>query len=111
MDGKERRSPGAVADDGLALKRYVRRALSARVAQGLPAVIEDVETLNRLAHLMSTAAAQSTMEQRRRHLLDRNRPRPGANQSGAGSFSTQHTAGYGEDATPADRGTSFGGAR
>ena len=39
------------------------------------------------------------------------RPRPGANQTGAGSFSTQHTAGYGEDATPADRGTPFGAAR
>jgi len=32
------------------------------------------------------------------------RPRPGANQFGAGSFSTQHVAGYGEDATPEGRG-------
>ena len=31
------------------------------------------------------------------------RPRPGANQTGAGFFSTQHVAGYGEDATPAAR--------
>lgn len=31
------------------------------------------------------------------------RPRPGANQSGAGSFSTQHMARYGEDATPVGR--------
>jgi hypothetical protein len=38
------------------------------------------------------------------------RPRPGANQTGAGSFSTQHMAGYGEDATPAIRGVR-GGAR
>jgi excisionase family DNA binding protein len=39
------------------------------------------------------------------------RPRPGANQSGAGSFSTQHVAGYGEDATSASRSARFGGAR
>jgi excisionase family DNA binding protein len=39
------------------------------------------------------------------------RPRPGANQTGAGSFSTQHTAGYSEDATSASHGTRFGGAR
>jgi excisionase family DNA binding protein len=39
------------------------------------------------------------------------RPRPGANQSGAGSFSTQHAAGYGEDATPAIGAALFGGAR
>jgi excisionase family DNA binding protein len=39
------------------------------------------------------------------------RPRPGANQTGAGSFSTQHRAGYGEDATPADRDAHAGGAR
>ena len=39
------------------------------------------------------------------------RPRPGANQTGAGSFSTQHTAGYGEDATPAGRAARAGGAR
>jgi excisionase family DNA binding protein len=37
------------------------------------------------------------------------RPRPGANQSGAGSFSTQHVAGYGEDATPRRRRSSGGG--
>ena len=37
------------------------------------------------------------------------RPRPGANQFGAGSFSTQHVAGYGEDATPAGRGVNRGG--
>jgi excisionase family DNA binding protein len=40
-----------------------------------------------------------------------NRPRPGANQSGAGSFSTQHTAGYGEDATSANHSAGSGGAR
>jgi hypothetical protein len=39
------------------------------------------------------------------------RPRPGANQSGAGSFSTQHLAGYGEDATPADGGARGRGVR
>jgi excisionase family DNA binding protein len=39
------------------------------------------------------------------------RPRPGANQTGAGSFSTQHTAGYGEDAMPATRPARAGGAR
>jgi excisionase family DNA binding protein len=39
------------------------------------------------------------------------RPRPGANQTGAGSFSTQHRAGYGEDATPAERPAQAGGAR
>jgi excisionase family DNA binding protein len=39
------------------------------------------------------------------------RPRPGANQSGAGSFSTQHRAGYGEDATSPVREAGFGGAR
>ncbi len=38
------------------------------------------------------------------------RPRPGANQFGAGSFSTQHVAGCGEeDATPAFPRTSRGG--
>ena len=31
------------------------------------------------------------------------RPRPGANQTGAGSFSTQHRAGYSEDGTPTGR--------
>jgi excisionase family DNA binding protein len=39
------------------------------------------------------------------------RPRPGANQTGAGSFSTQHMAGYGEDATPAGRSARSGGVR
>jgi excisionase family DNA binding protein len=39
------------------------------------------------------------------------RPRPGANQFGAGSFNTQHKAGYGEDATPARAGRTRGGAR
>jgi excisionase family DNA binding protein len=37
------------------------------------------------------------------------RPRPGANQTGAGSFSTQHVAGYGEGVTPADRAARRGG--
>jgi excisionase family DNA binding protein len=37
------------------------------------------------------------------------RPRPGANQTGAGSFSTQHAAGYGEDPTPGRRGRRRGG--
>jgi len=40
-----------------------------------------------------------------------NRPRPGANQTGAGSFSTQHAAGYGEDVTPSGRAARGGGAR
>ena len=39
------------------------------------------------------------------------RPRPGANQTGAGSFSTQHMAGYGEDATPTRRTAHGGGVR
>src|SRR6266568_4779562 len=38
---------------------------------------------------------------RRSHFVGR--PRPGANQFGAGSFSTQHVAGYGEDPTPRRR--------
>jgi excisionase family DNA binding protein len=37
------------------------------------------------------------------------RPRPGANQTGAGSFSTQHVAGYGEDATGTRRRRTRGG--
>jgi excisionase family DNA binding protein len=37
------------------------------------------------------------------------RPRPGANQTGAGSFSTQHAARYGEHATSARPGRSSGG--
>ena len=39
------------------------------------------------------------------------RPRPGANQTGAGSFSTQHRAGYGEDATPVEGTARAGGVR
>ena len=46
-----------------------------------------------------SAAAVPTQNRNQRA----DRPRPGANQSGAGSFSTQHAAGYGEDATPARR--------
>jgi excisionase family DNA binding protein len=42
---------------------------------------------------------------------EEDRPRPGANQYGVGSFSTQHVAGYGEDATPAARGAVLGGDR
>jgi predicted DNA-binding transcriptional regulator AlpA len=38
---------------------------------------------------------------------EQDRPR----QYGAGSFSTQHSAGYGEDATPADREAGLGGGR
>jgi excisionase family DNA binding protein len=45
---------------------------------------------------------------RSRHLMDR--PRPGANQFGAGSFRTQHAAGYSEDPTPRRRGRRSGGA-
>jgi excisionase family DNA binding protein len=37
------------------------------------------------------------------------RPRPGANQTGAGSFSTQHVAGHGENATLTGRDRSRGG--
>ena len=37
------------------------------------------------------------------------RPRPGANQFGAGSLSTQDVVGHGEDATPARPGTRRGG--
>jgi excisionase family DNA binding protein len=44
---------------------------------------------------------------RSRHVVGR--PRPGANQTGAGSFSTQHAAGYGEDPTPGRRGRRRGG--
>jgi excisionase family DNA binding protein len=39
------------------------------------------------------------------------RPRPGANQTGAGSFSTQHRAGYGEDVTSSARTAHAGGVR
>jgi hypothetical protein len=39
------------------------------------------------------------------------RPRPGANQSGAGSFSTHHAAGYGEDAMPGGGSARAGGVR
>jgi hypothetical protein len=131
-----------IARDGtFEVKHYVERALRARSAQGLPATIEDDETLDKLALLMSATdagpaanaidAIASTAERRppldaadlvhcarraplaeprRRHRRDRGRPRPGANQFGAGSFSTQHVAGYGEDATPAGRGVNRGGA-
>jgi excisionase family DNA binding protein len=44
---------------------------------------------------------------RNRHVLSR--PRPGANQTGAGSFNTQHAAGYGEDPTPGRRRRPRGG--
>jgi hypothetical protein len=130
-----------IARDGtFAVKHYVERALRARSGQGLPAAIEDEETLDKLALLMSATDAQpasnvidamsSTAERqrpvdaadlvrcprpapfiqpRRRHRRDGGRPRPGANQFGAGSFSTQHVAGYGEDATPDSRERRRGG--
>jgi excisionase family DNA binding protein len=44
---------------------------------------------------------------RSRHVVGR--PRPGANQTGAGSFSTQHGAGYGEGPTPGRRARRPGG--
>src|SRR6266536_5753186 len=47
-----------------------------------------------------TGPAGSRTRMRRQERVDR--PRPGANQFGAGSFSTQHVAGYGEDAMPAE---------
>jgi excisionase family DNA binding protein len=45
----------------------------------------------------------------RRRPHDVGRPRPGANQTGAGSFSTQHAAGYGEGPTPERRRRRHGG--
>ncbi len=54
-----------------------------------------------------SAAARSGQDRKQ----GADRPRPGANQSGAGSFSTQHTAGYGEDATSAADSARLGGAR
>jgi excisionase family DNA binding protein len=43
--------------------------------------------------------------------VEGSRPRPGANQTGAGSFSTQHRAGNGEDATPTRHGARRGVGR
>jgi len=54
-----------------------------------------------------TRPAGSPTRRRRQERVDR--PRPGANQFGAGSFSTQHVAGYSEDATPAARRGRRGG--
>jgi hypothetical protein len=118
----------------IAIDHYVERALQARTAQGLPATIEDRETLDRLALLMTATRRAPAAEtpatahpradlpgvigdathgtapkSRQRHRPSVGRPRPGANQFGAGSFSTQHVAGYGEDATPAGRGVNRGG--
>jgi len=115
--------------------QYVERALQARTAQGLPVAIEDRETLDRLALLMTVtsrapeAKTPATAHPRaglraaigdesprfgpkwpQRQRMNVGRPRPGANQTGAGSFSTQHMAGYGEDATPAARPVRPGGA-
>jgi len=42
---------------------------------------------------------------------EEDRPRPGANQLGAGFFATQHVAGYGEDAIPAAYEAVLGGDR
>jgi excisionase family DNA binding protein len=56
-----------------------------------------------------TGPAGSRTRMRRQERV--HRPRPGANQSGAGSFSTQHVAGYGEDAMSADRAARAGGVR
>jgi hypothetical protein len=116
--------------DAAAVDQYVKRALHARIAQGLPAAIEDRQTLDRLALLMTAtgvAAAErppgaaSATDQRKvirpeasvgrwqRHRPNVGRPRPGANQTGAGSFTTQHVAGYGEHATPATRMARGGG--
>jgi hypothetical protein len=128
---------GAVrADSGaVVVDQYVERALHARSAQGLPATIEDRETLDKLALLMAatkpaeaaetpatvsdatdqgevTGADASALprQPRQRHRPNVGRPRPGANQTGAGSFTTQHVAGYGEDATLAARTARRGGA-
>jgi hypothetical protein len=116
--------------DAAAVARYVKRALHARTAQGLPDAVEDRETLDRLALLMTATgiaaaegppAASAAGERKvispeasalpwQRHRPNVGRPRPGANQTGAGSFTTQHAAGYGEDATPEVRAARDGGA-
>jgi hypothetical protein len=99
--------------------QYVERALHARLAQGLPATIQDRETLDRLALLMTATSATDRRDviaveaqglPWQQHRANVSRPRPGANQTGAGSFTTQHTAGYGEDATPSRRDRTRGGA-
>jgi hypothetical protein len=111
--------------------QYVRRALHARTTQGLPAAIEDRETLDRLASLMAATGvavartmraasgeagdgavtnAKASVFPQRRHRSNVGRPRPSANQTGAGSFTTQHAAGYAEDVTPATHPVRAGGA-
>lgn len=52
------RKQGAQSD-AIAVTQYVKRALHARREQGLPAAIEDHETLDKLAVLMSAPSAHS----------------------------------------------------
>jgi hypothetical protein len=60
MDRKKNRGPFITRGDVFAVRQYVERALNARTAQGLPAAIEDSETLNRLVRLMGTAVSSLT---------------------------------------------------
>jgi excisionase family DNA binding protein len=80
-------------------------AVSVRGRWAVPASV--IDTLERSA-LALLDAGEAALDDRDVGNFE-GRPRPGANQTGAGSFSTQHVAGYGENATPTRRGRTRGG--